>query len=137
MSRGLATGAVAARAVRRAVLGQAAVYLTTGLWPLVHLRSFEAVTGRKRDDWLVKANGAIFAAIGLGLGLAAVRDRLTPEWRAMAVALAAGVIGVEGTNLARRRISWVYGLDAAFEAAMAVVWLAAGRRVRGGPAAVR
>ncbi len=122
------------------MLAQSAVYVTTGLWPLVHLRSFEVVTGRKRDDWLVRANGAIFAAIGLGLGLAAVRDRLTPEWRAMAVALAFGVIGVETTNLVRGRISWVYGLDAAFEAGMATVWLAAGPRAdgraSGGPVAL-
>ncbi len=107
-------------------LGQAGVYVTTGLWPLVHLRSFEAATGRKRDDWLVKANGAIFIAIGTGLGLAAARDRLTPEFRAMAVALGLGVIGVEVSNLLRRRISPIYWLDSAFEACMVAGWLILG-----------
>jgi hypothetical protein len=54
---------------------------------LVHLRSFEAVTGRKREDWLVKANGAIFLAVGAGLGMAALRHRLTQDWRMLAVTL--------------------------------------------------
>jgi hypothetical protein len=28
---------------------QAAFYITTGVWPLLHRRSFECVTGRKTD----------------------------------------------------------------------------------------
>lgn len=31
----------------------AAVWIASGLWPIVHMRSFEAVAGRKRDKWLV------------------------------------------------------------------------------------
>src|SRR5437868_4349938 len=73
--------------LRIIALCQAGVYVTTGVWPLVHLRTFEAITGRKRDDWLVKAKGAVFAAIGIGLGLAAARDRVSPEFRAMVIAL--------------------------------------------------
>lgn len=37
------------RIVRR---GQAAYYIVTGPWPLLSLRSFEAVTGPKADEWL-------------------------------------------------------------------------------------
>jgi hypothetical protein len=28
-------------------------YLVSALWPLIHISSFEAVTGRKRNHWLV------------------------------------------------------------------------------------
>ncbi|MBV8580277.1 MAG: hypothetical protein JOZ86_06540, partial [Candidatus Eremiobacteraeota bacterium] len=39
----------------------AAYYLATGLWPLLDMRSFELVTGRKTDRWLVKMVGALAA----------------------------------------------------------------------------
>jgi hypothetical protein len=116
--------------LRLFALGQAGVYLTTGLWPIVHLRSFEAVTGPKHDDWLARANGAVFAAIGAGLGLAAARDRLTPEWRALAIALALGVTGVEAQARLTGAIPPIYWLDAAFETTSALVWATLGRSLR-------
>ncbi len=33
--------------------------MATGLWPLVHRRSFEAVTGRKTYWWLVNTVGSL------------------------------------------------------------------------------
>lgn len=38
-------------------------YLAAGLWPIVSLHSFEAVTGPEQDDWLVKTIGGLIAAI--------------------------------------------------------------------------
>ncbi len=35
--------------------------LLTGMWPLVHYRSFEWVSGPKVDDWLVKCVGGLAA----------------------------------------------------------------------------
>ena len=113
--------------LRRVAVGQSAVYVTTGAWPLIHFRSFEIVTGRKREDWLVKANGAIFLAIGAGLGTAASRDRLTPDWRTLAVLLGTGVVAVEVANLRRGHIAPVFWLDAAFEAFLVAAWLFLGR----------
>jgi hypothetical protein len=60
---------------RRLLAFQATYYLVTGLWPLVHLRSFEAITGPKVDEWLVHMVGLLAAVIGAALGVAAVRDR--------------------------------------------------------------
>lgn len=37
----------------------------TGLWSVVHERSFEAVTGPKRDKWLVRSTGLIIAMVGV------------------------------------------------------------------------
>ena len=50
-----------------APLVQGSYYLLTGLWPVVHLRSFEAVTGPKVDKWLVKTFGALTGAVGAAL----------------------------------------------------------------------
>jgi hypothetical protein len=60
---------------RRLLTFQAAYYCVTGIWPLVHLASFEAVTGPKTDDWLVHTVGLLAVAIGAALGVAASRDR--------------------------------------------------------------
>ena len=55
---------------RRGLAGlQAAYYVGTGLWSLVHRRSFERVTGPKREYWLVRTVGALAVAIGAALGL--------------------------------------------------------------------
>jgi hypothetical protein len=61
---------------QRVLVVQGAYYMITGLWPLIHLSSFEAVTGPKTDHWLVRTVGLLAAAIGLAL-LAGARRRET------------------------------------------------------------
>lgn len=53
--------------LKRILLFQGIYYLLTGLWPLLHLRSFLAVTGDKTDIWLVKMVGLLAATIGIYL----------------------------------------------------------------------
>ena len=48
-------------------LGQGLFYLTSGIWPLIDMPSFEAVTGRKTDKWLVKTVGLLVAVSGSAL----------------------------------------------------------------------
>jgi hypothetical protein len=61
---------------RRILALQALYYLATGLWPLVHLPSFEVVTGPKTDDWLVHMVVGLLAMVsGASLGVAVIRDR--------------------------------------------------------------
>ena len=38
---------------------QAGYFVVTGVWPIVHMRSFLAVTGPKTDLWLVKTIGVL------------------------------------------------------------------------------
>ena len=52
---------------------QGSYFLLTGVWPLLHMRSFLAVTGPKTDLWLVETVGVLVAAIGAGLLLSAAR----------------------------------------------------------------
>jgi hypothetical protein len=61
---------------RRFLAVQSAYYLLTGLWPLVHLPSFEAITGPKTDDWLVHMVGLLACVIGATLGVAAARGHI-------------------------------------------------------------
>jgi hypothetical protein len=106
---------------RRIATVQGTYFLTTGLWPIVHLPSFEAVTGPKTEGWLVKTVGLLTAAIG-GCLLLAGRRRVAPEVRWLAVASAAAFGGVDVWYAARRRISPVYLLDAVAQAAVIAAW---------------
>jgi energy-converting hydrogenase Eha subunit E len=60
-------------------LAQAFYFLLTGIWPLVSMATFEAVTGPKFDDWLVKTVGVLVSVIGVVLAIAALRRRITLE----------------------------------------------------------
>jgi hypothetical protein len=106
---------------------QAAFYVSTGVWPLLHRHSFERVTGAKADFWLAQTVGATIAAIGVGLAQAAARPQeVAPELRTVAVTSAAGLMLIDVIFVARRRISPIYLLDAAAEAALLAAWASAG-----------
>ncbi|MEU6682765.1 hypothetical protein [Streptomyces sp. NPDC046832] len=49
-----------------------------GLWPLVHLRSFEWVFGPKADEWLQATTGGLLAGAGVAQ-LAAAADPEGPK----------------------------------------------------------
>ena len=106
----------------RLALAQGVVYLVSGVWPLVHMRSFEAVTGRKTDRWLVKTVGALVTAIGGGLVLAGRRRRTTPEIALLAGGSALGLAAIDVVYVAKGRISPVYLLDATIELPLAAAW---------------
>src|SRR3954468_18323708 len=95
------------------VLVQAAYLIATGAWPLVHYRSFEAVTGPKTDAWIVQTVGA--AAVVLGLA-AAISDRERSLVLSVGSTLAFGV--TEAPPALRGRLPKVYQLDAGFESAL-------------------
>ena len=56
-----------AKTVRWIVGVQGVHYILTGLWPILHAPSFEAVMGPRPDWWTVKMFGALTAALGLVL----------------------------------------------------------------------
>ena len=47
---------------RRLLLAEGVYFFLTGLWPVVHLPSFIAVTGPKRDLWLVRTVGLLIGS---------------------------------------------------------------------------
>ena len=101
-------------------------YLITGIWPLVSMRTFEAVTGRKTDGWLVRMVGLLAAVIGTTLlrrrGRPGAADRTLPVGAALAFA------AVDVTYAAKRVISPIYLGDAALELLLVGAWLAEGPR---------
>jgi hypothetical protein len=104
---------------------QSAYYLLTGAAPFVSMRAFEAVTGPKRDDWLVKTVGLFALAFGVLLARDAARGRPDPAiGLAGALPFAAASTWYGGTG----RISRIYLLDGALELAFAAAWLLVGRR---------
>ena len=115
---------------RPVAIAQGSYWILTGLWPVVHLASFEWVTGPKTDDWLVRTIGALIAAVGVTLTVAARNDRIGADAARLALlgALALGVADILAPLLAGVR--WIYLLDAPVQATFALYWawyLARGR----------
>ncbi len=115
---------------RATALGQGAFWAATGAWPLVHYRSFEAVTGPKEDDWLVKTMGGLIAVVGATLLAAARRREITRQTAMLGAASAAALALADVCYVARGRISKVYLLDVLAETPFLVGWaaFALGRR---------
>ena len=112
---------------RGVALAQGAYYVASGVLPLVSMRAFEAVTGPKEDDWLVRTVGLLVAAIGLALLLAARRGRVTEDLARVARWSAVALGGIDVYYSLRGRISKVYLADAAVEAALVAGWRRARR----------
>src|SRR3954453_22950393 len=91
---------------------QGAYYLLTGIWPLVSIRTFQWVTGRKTDNWtgregdhwLVNTVGVLVAAIGVTLLVAAFRGQPTPEVVVLALGGIVGLTGIDLVYVARQVI---------------------------------
>jgi hypothetical protein len=111
------------QALPRAVAtGQGIYFLVTGVWPLIHMRSFEQVTGPKVDRWLVQTAGVLISVIGATLLQGARRGAAWPELRLLGVGSAAGLAGIDLVHVARGRIAPVYLLDALAEGLIIVAW---------------
>jgi energy-converting hydrogenase Eha subunit E len=102
---------------------QAAYFVVTGIWPIVHIGSFMAVTGPKRDLWLVRTVGVLIVAIGASIGLAGVRNTIGLETFVLAVSAALGLIIIDVVYTLKRTISPIYLADAVVEFAIVVTWL--------------
>ena len=111
----------------RLAVAQGTYWAATGIWPIVHLRSFEAVTGPKQAGWLVKTVGALIAAVGATLVVAGARRRVSGEIALLGASCAAALGGAGGWYAARGRIRRIYLADAAVEALIVAGWgIAAG-----------
>ena len=111
---------------------QGIYYVISGAWPLIAYRSFEAITGRKREPWLVKMVGLLTVVVG-GVLVTDPTGR-TRQARRLGVGSALAYAAVDVWYAAvRRRISPVYLLDAFFELALVAVWARTDLRARATP----
>lgn len=83
--------------------------------PLLSMKLFEAITGKKRDRWLVQMVGLLAASIGLSLWLSSLTDDAEPAALALACSSALSFAGIDIVHACRRRIAPVYLADAAVE----------------------
>jgi hypothetical protein len=113
--------------LRTLALAQGAYFLATGVWPLIHMRSFLRVTGYKRDLWLVRTVGALIAVTGATMLSASQRNRVTGEIAFLAAGTAGALGAIDAIYTSRRRIPPVYLLDAAAEAGIVALWLGLSR----------
>jgi hypothetical protein len=114
---------------RRLTTFQAVYYCVTGLWPLLQMPSFEAVTGSKTDDWLVRMVGLLAGVIGAALGVAAAQDRVYAlEVVILSAGAAMAFAGIDLWYGLSGRISPIYLADAGLELAL-LTGLASTRRI--------
>jgi hypothetical protein len=112
----------------RAPVLQGVYFLLTGVWPLLSMRTFEAVTGPKVDKWLVKTVGVLVAVIGASLLADAARP--SRGSRVLGVGSAVALGGVDVVYSLRERISKIYLADAVLEALLIALWGVGGGRRR-------
>jgi hypothetical protein len=102
---------------------QGIYYLITGIWPLVHLPSFLAVTGPKTDLWLVRTAGVIVTAIGASLACAAYRKLIESPTIVLATLGALGLMAIDVIYVWLDVIAKIYLVDAAAQLGLVVGWV--------------
>ncbi len=118
---------------RALAAAQGVYFALTGVWPIVHIQSFMAVTGPKTDLWLVRLVGAMITVVGVILLDAARRGRLDRGVWALGFWMPVVLGTVDVIYVANRTIPPVYLLDAGAEAVLVAWWLVvlAAKRKRG------
>jgi len=104
---------------------QAGYFIATGVWPLLDMRSFEAVTGPKQDKWLVKTTGLLITAVGAAIAVAAWRREITPSMVTLSTGTAAALGTIDIVYASKGRIPPVYLGDAVLQGALLGGWAAA------------
>jgi hypothetical protein len=98
-----------------------------GLWPIVHVRSFEWVFGRKTDRWLQKTLGGLLASAGAAQLMAAPTPEGRDHARRTGLGAACTLLAADLVYVPVGRIRPTYLLDAAMEAGWIRAWLRADR----------
>lgn len=108
------------------VLGQVqgAANVAGGLWPLMSIRTFEWIFGRKTDRWLVYTVSGLLVANGISQWKASRAG----EWRAarnIGIGTAVTLGAIDAVYAPIGRIRWTYLLDGAVEVGWVALWLMA------------
>src|SRR4051812_42404068 len=110
-----------AASMRPVLVAQGVYYVATGVSPFISRRLFEAVTGRKREWWLVQTVGGLVTVVGAALVGSGVRDSAPPvELVGVAAGSAATLAAIDIVHVARGRIAPTYLLDAAAQLTLLV-----------------
>jgi hypothetical protein len=102
---------------------QGAYTLLTGLWALLDLTSFMAVTGPKTDLWLVKTVSVLFICIGLSFLAAHLKPANSSAGTLLSVSTALAISGIDLYYALHGIISAVYIIDAAVQLVFLLWWI--------------
>jgi len=102
---------------------QGLYFALTGVWPLVSMETFLAVTGPKGDLWLVQTVGILITVIGLTFLVGAWQREWGGAVPFLAVGSAGALAAVDAGFVAKGILSPVYLLDALVEALLIAWWL--------------
>jgi len=108
-------------ALTEILIAQGIFYTLTGIWPVLHIRSFEAVTGPKHDKWLVKIVGLVITVIGVALIVAGSKEQALTPIVLLAAGCAAVLAAADFYYVLRGTISRIYLADGVVELALAVL----------------
>lgn len=101
-----------------------------GVWPLLHLRSFEAVLGPKVDRWLVRTVAGLMVVNGVVQVSAGSSTDALAQARRIGIGTALTLGTIDLVYAPRGRISRLYLVDAVVEGAWVLAWLSAGSGTR-------
>lgn len=101
---------------------QGVFFITTGLWPMISMRTFETVTGPKVDDWLVKTVGLLIAVSGVELVRSGLRSNTPKKAAVLGVGDSLTLGAISLIYSLKGRISKVYLLDTLIEFSFAALW---------------
>jgi hypothetical protein len=96
---------------------QGSYYLLTGLWPVLHMPSFESVSGPKKDYWLVQSYGILLGTIGSVLIISKSDIKLLGIAIALAIAIPNIIFSLKNV------ISKIYLADAIVQLGFVSMWL--------------
>jgi hypothetical protein len=114
------------RLLHRICAVQALYFMATGLWPILHIRSFMAVTGPKTDLWLVRTVGMLVIVIGAVLWRAyRLRRHQTGTVAMLGLGSAMGFLLVDIASVLTHAVGPVYWLDAAVQLVFLFGWIVA------------
>ncbi|MFP4348640.1 MAG: hypothetical protein ACOC3W_05540 [Thermodesulfobacteriota bacterium] len=113
------------RLLTQVATAQGLFYIITGLWSLVSIDTFQAVTGPKTDLWLVKTVGAMLIVSGAVFLSAALRRRFSLEILVLAVGNATVLAAVDIIYSLQGRIPLIYLIDALMELIIIGAWIGA------------
>jgi hypothetical protein len=105
--------------------------LIGGLWPLLHLHSFEAVFGPKTDRWLVKTVSGLLVVNGLTQLGTTSSMKCIAQARRLGVGTASVLAVIDLIYVPMGRISKMYLIDAAVEIGWITAWLTSYRASSG------
>jgi hypothetical protein len=108
----------------RLCIFQGIFYLVTGLWAIIDIQSFMAVTGPKVDVWLVHTVSLLLLSIGITLLVSSMGPLPPPLSSAILGATSAFSLAVIDLYYSLTKIiSPVYLVDAVAEVILVVIWI--------------